>query len=129
MGYYSDVRILIEEKDFDDLYKQATTTYGEGSLLNFLDVKQRRQVTDENNNTFKYVYFGWNCIKFHFAEADFIENFVLMLEEYHIVRIGEELDDIVEYHNLNKSNVDCIQIIRGFEDPADMPNEAQRDDQ
>jgi hypothetical protein len=109
MGYYSDVRILIKEKDFNKLCKQAKQKFPD-SLMEHIDIKTTRTGKDT-----KYIYFGWDCIKFYYEEAEYIENFVKDLNDFHFVRVGEELTDIDEHYNL-QTDVDCIQIVRYFEE-------------
>jgi hypothetical protein len=84
--------------------------------MDCLDVKARRIGKDATNKEIKYIYFGWNYITFHDDESEWIKEFVRNLKDYHLVSIGEEWDDIVESYHLNKTDVDCIQIIRGFDD-------------
>jgi hypothetical protein len=120
MGYCSDVRILIEEKNFNKLCKKSKKEFPKYSFMDCIDIKQERVGKNTDNNEVKYIYFGWDCVKFYYEEAELVENFVKDLDEFHYVRIGENLDDIDEQYNLNKTDVDCIQVIRGFADPVQI---------
>jgi hypothetical protein len=116
MGYYSDIRILIEEKNFKKLCRKSKAKFPEYSFMDCIDIKQERIGKDENDREIKYIYFGWNCAKFYCEDAELIEDFVKGLDEFHYVRIGENWDDLDEHYNLNKTDVDCIQVIRRFDD-------------
>jgi hypothetical protein len=120
MGYCSDVRILIEEKNFNKLCKKSKKEFPKHSFMDCIDIKQERIGKADQDKEVKYIYFGWDCVKFYYEEAEFIENFVKDLDEFHYVRIGENLDDIDEQHNLNKTDVECIQIMRGFCEPINL---------
>jgi hypothetical protein len=113
MGYCSDVRILIEKRNFNKLRKQAKEKFPNG-YMDCLDIKEER-IGKAADKEIKYTYFGWNGVKFYDEEAEWIEQFAKNLKEFHYVRIGESWDDIDEYYNLNNA-VDCIQVIRRFDD-------------
>jgi hypothetical protein len=113
---YNDVRILIEEENFNELCKQAKAKFTNG-YMDDIDIKIKQIGITPECEKIKYVYFGWNCIRFDDEETEWIEQFVKNLNEFHFVRIGESWDDLDEHYNLNKTNVDCIQVTRCFNDP------------
>ena len=70
MGYNSDVRFLIEEKNFNRLCKKMEKHYlskpESHNLMKHLDVKQfRTGCCFESKKQIRYVYFGWNCVKWY----------------------------------------------------------------
>jgi hypothetical protein len=125
MGYCSDVRILIEEKNFNKLCEKSKKEFPKWSFMDKLDIKHKCIGKDDKGNEILYIYFGWNCVKFYYDEAELVENFVKGLDEFHYVRIGENWDDIDEYYNLNKTDVDCISVSRGFYDPIQIKTEGE----
>ena len=69
MGYYSDVAIAVQKKDY---------------------IKLRQE---------KYVVLKWQSIKWYndFEEISLIEKFLKKIPHHDFIRIGEEMDDIEEY--------------------------------
>jgi len=128
MGYRSEVRILLPEKDFNELVEKTQEFCKTNSGMSYdpdgynvfkhLDIRQERTGSDEDGNEVKYVYFGWDYIKWYDCDGlvSFIEREILELEDYHFVRIGENWDDLDEYHKLDKTDVDCIGVIRCFDE-------------
>jgi len=119
MGYRSDIRFLIPLTDYEKLKSDCKAKYGEDSYFNFLDKEEIRKSGDGK----EYMYFGWDCIKWYanmsdddYREIDDIEEAVYEFDEYQKVRIGEEYSDIEEDWNLKDSSVDCIRIIRAFDE-------------
>ena len=116
MGYGNSIRILIEERDFDRLCEESEKRFPNYYILDYLDVKQKRVGKNRNHEKTQYIYFGWNYTKFDGEEEEWIKEFILNLCDHHFVRIGEGVTDIEEYYNLNYTTVDCIQIVRGFDE-------------
>jgi len=122
MGYYSEVRILMEEESYNklcEISKAKCKTEDDYDIMASIDIKQERTGKDENDKKIKYIYFGWDNLKWyegHCEYVDLVHDFLLELDEYHFIRIGENWDDLVEDYHLNKTDVDCIGIIRGFDE-------------
>jgi len=118
MDYRSDIRILLTNKDYFDLKDECIAKYGDNSHFNKLD----REETRKDCNGKRYIYFGWDCIEWHInfnnedrKEVDLIEERLREFEEYHKVRIGEDIiEDIEEEYHLEDSLVEPIHIIRAF---------------
>jgi len=97
MGYRSDVRILIPEKDFNELCnrmrKKLLQEKINSNLLDHLCIRQVRSGTEfgENGKQVKYVYFGWDSIKWYntFTDVELIEDFLLELDDYHFIRLAK----------------------------------------
>ena len=119
MGYRSNVRILITKEDFDKLLQGCKTRNIDLLDTENLQVNTTRTGIDfETKNKIEYKYFGWDDIKWYteFEDVGYIDGFIRELDEVHFIRIGEELDDIKEFYNLERSNVECIGLIRDFEE-------------
>jgi len=124
MGYYSDIRILIEESEFYRLssklqeYYESVKDKAIYDLIQNLVIKQVRTgiTLDESKEEIRYIYFGWNDLKWYgrFRDVEIVEDFLLELDEYHYIRMGETPTDIYEVHNLEKTNVKCIEFARYF---------------
>jgi len=93
MGYRSDVRIMTTSKGWDIIQKNA-------------EACKQAQIMLENTTVFhktdEYVYLGWNDEKWY-DDFDEVQNIMNSLEEiaengedYHYVRIGEDLTDMEE---------------------------------
>jgi len=127
MGYRSEVRTILQEKDFnelsekmDDFCKKQYAQDADGyNIMKGLDIKHECTGYDEDGKETKYIYFGWDYIKWYDCDGliELFEKCLYEFDEYHFVRIGEDLSDIEEHHNLTKTDVDCIQISRHFDDP------------
>jgi hypothetical protein len=111
MGYRSDIRFLVPLEDYKRLKTTFLKKYGEDSYFNFLDKSEIRKDSDGS----EFMYFGWNSARCC-DEVYEIESAVSDLDQYHRVRIGEDWTDIDEGWNLGDSDVDCIGIIRNFEE-------------
>lgn len=120
MGYRSDVRILIKEKDFNIMEKHVKDKMKkeECYIIGNYDIKKERYTNDSKT---KFIYFGWNDIKWYsdepkeYKEVCLIDDFVKGLNDYHFVRMGEGFDDLEEFCEL-RSYIECIEIIRKFEE-------------
>jgi len=113
MGYRSDIRFLIPIENYTKLKNDCLEKYKDGSHFNFLEKEETR----EDSYKRIFVYFGWDNLKWSDdEEAEQIEAAVLDCDNYHMVRIGENWDDLDENHNLYDTDVDCIQIVRKFEE-------------
>ena len=119
MGYTSDIRFLVPLTDYAKLKGDCQIKYGDGSYFNFLDKEEIRKSAEGK----EYMYFGWNSIKWYtdmrerdYQELDDVEEAVYGFDEYQKIRIGEEYSDIESDWNLGDSSVDCIQIIRKFDE-------------
>lgn len=93
MGYYSDVAIAVQKKDYIKL-KQAIS-----SLCSAADLIEAAQKTEIQIDKEKYVVLKWQSIKWYndFEEISFIEKFLKKIPHHDFIRIGEEMDDIEEY--------------------------------
>lgn len=130
MGYYSDVRILIEQKDFNKLSRRMKKFYGENKdMLNMIevtDIKQKRTgVEYETDKKINYVYFGWDSIKWsrQYDDIGLIQDFISELDECHFMRMGETNTDVEDTHTIGKSDVECIDFCRYFADPFILDKE------
>lgn len=93
MGYYSDVAIAVQKKDYIKL-KQAIS-----SLCSAADLIEAAQKTEIQIDKEKYVVLKWQSIKWYndFEEISLIEKFLKKIPHHDFIRIGEEMDDIEEY--------------------------------
>jgi len=119
MGYSSDIRFLVPLPDYAKLKSDCQDKYGENSYFNYLEKEEIRKSDDGK----EFMYFGWDRIKWYtdmndsgYQELDDIEDAVRKFEEYHKIRIGESYDDIEEDYSLGESSVDCIGLVRAFEE-------------
>jgi len=117
MGYRSDIRFLIPITDYEKLKGDCRLKHGNNSLFTALDKKEIRKTDDGK----EFMYFGWDNIKWYtgtegYEEIDDIENAVYDCNEHHMVRIGEDNDDIEEVYNISDSDVEAIKFIRAFEE-------------
>ena len=122
MGYYSAVGISIKEKDYQKLTKNIEKCLDfEGDTTNqetIKDVKRLMACCDANYKFIPdddtkevYHYFGWDYIKWyenHFAEVDYIMDFIHSLEDYNFIRLGEDTDDIHEEINSDLYTI-CVE--------------------
>ena len=98
MGYYSDVALGLRKEDFKVMMKKV-------ELIENQDVKKEvLELIEDGKNGVKQSYTDsvllyWESIKWYesiYPEIKFIMDFIKEIEEYDYVRIGEDLDDIVE---------------------------------
>ena len=115
MGYRSDIRILIPLEDYSKLKEDCLAKYGEDSLFNYLGKEEIRRCRLET----EFSYFGWDYVKWYDCvegdgEIEDIESAVYACGNYHVVRMGENPDDLGEDYNLNGCDVEPIGYTRSF---------------
>ena len=122
MGYRSDVRVLLPEAEFNAMDAKLKAL-GKDEYLGY-EIKKYRSEDAESVKKFtpgkepvKYVYFGWDWIKWYEGDktVDIVMDAVLESENCHYVRFGEDSSDFEEIYNLD-GYVDCIEYPRGFND-------------
>jgi hypothetical protein len=95
MGYYSKVRGILLKDDYNELVKRVAVEFPKYShLFNEDDF----DILVEKKG---WVYFGWDDIKWYFAEPfeDFVEDFVRNSPKNGWLRLGEENTDIDEWED------------------------------
>jgi len=117
MGYRNDLRFLIPIENYSTLKNSCLAKHGEDSYFHSLQIEDVRNAQCGRI----FVYFGLDHVSW---DTDFtddeddekkqIEKAVLACDAYHMVRIGENWDDLDEFYNLNDTNIDCIEVIRKF---------------
>ena len=97
MGYYSDVAIAMQKKDYLTL-KQAISSLC--SAADLIEAAKKKEIQIDKE---KYVVLKWQSIKWYndFEEISFIEKFLKKIPHHDFIRIGEEMDDIEEYQGTN----------------------------
>lgn len=103
MAYYSDVRIILNKEDFEELDKIIKESELE-------DLKQYSILKSLENG--KYVYFGWNGVRWKLGCID-IQEWVVDRNEYHFVRMGYDVEDIEDYWCLFDAGL-AVEIERKF---------------
>lgn len=100
MGYYSDVAIAVQKKDYFKLKQEISSLFSDSELknksLNLIEAAQKTEIQIDKE---KYVVLKWQSIKWFndFEEISFIEKFLKKIPHHDFIRIGEEMDDIEEY--------------------------------
>ncbi len=122
MGYTSDVRVLLPEAEFNELHETlwATEYFRKYDVQCFRDEDAgmvKRYALPERE-PLRFVYFGWNCIRWSngdpFVRA--VEDAVNESSHVHFMRIGEDHSDVEEYYMLEEAFVEGISVIRHFYD-------------
>ncbi len=104
MGYYSDVAIAVQKKDYFKLKQAMSSLISDTELknksLNLIEAAQKTEIQIDKE---KYVVLKWQSIKWYndFEEISFIEKFLKKIPRHDFIRIGEEMDDIEEYQGTN----------------------------
>lgn len=111
MGYRSDVRIRLLEKDYKRLVEKFREDIVEGlrlpDLFSITELAVCRKSVQEIVGKINYtdyikeeptILFGWDCVKWYegtFEDVDFIMTFLRDSDiPYAYARIGEEYDDV-----------------------------------
>lgn len=103
MAYYSDVRIILNKEDFEELDKIIK----ESKLEQLKEYSIVKLLEDD-----KYVYFGWDAVVWKLGCID-VQEWVVDREEYHFVRMGDDVEDIEDYWKLFEVGA-VIEIERKF---------------
>lgn len=104
MGYYSDVAIAVQKKDYLKLKQAISSLCSAAELknksLNLIEAAKKKEIQIDKE---KYVVLKWQSIKWYndFEEISFIEKFLKKIPHHDFIRIGEEMDDIEEYQGTN----------------------------
>lgn len=90
MGYRSDVSLTITEEDFERLISEVKQSASE--IVKWVFNKAKKFISDD------CVTLYWEWLKWDegFDEIQFFENFYQVLDNYHFIRIGEDVDDNYE---------------------------------
>ena len=129
MGYRSDVRIRLTERDYIKLKRKFEQEIVPSIGYNLfekthLDVCKHLEsvrcwkVTDDGEDIEikeDCVYFGWNWVKWYegYKDVSFIMNFIQDCDQYAFCRIGEDISGDVEIH---ERNMDMIGFYYAFDE-------------
>ena len=129
MGYRSDVRIRLTERDYEKLKRKFEQEIVPSIGYNLFDTKHLDvckhlenvhcwKVTDDGEDieeTHDCVFFGWNWLKWYdgYKEVDFIMNFLQDCDHYAFCRIGESGEGDIETY---EKNMDMIGFYYAFEE-------------
>lgn len=129
MGYRSDVRIRLTERDYKKLKRKFEQEIVPSIDYNLFDKKNLDvykeienvpcwKVTDDGEDieeTHDCVFFGWNSVKWYdgYKDVDFIMDFLDECDYYAFCRIGESSEGDVETH---ERNMDMIGFYYAFEE-------------
>lgn len=128
MGYYSEVGIIIKEKDYQKLTKRIEKVKTEDEKLYENLLWTTIKGVDDSyvvETSFgydpvlaeEYRILHWDNIKWYennFPEVDYIMNFVRDLDCYQYIRLGEDVDD-TEFES--HGDIDMMYINRNIELP------------
>lgn len=120
MGYRSDVRIRLTEKDFERLKREYENEIKD-NLFQCLDIETHYKAFVQNEETDEWseidtVYFGWNYVKWYegYNDVNFIMKFIRSGCPSAYTRIGENIDDIEqEYHMMDDIPIRILFDDRG----------------
>ena len=120
MGYRNDIRVLLPKKNFNALDKKLRKM----EFFPEYDIKSFRnedadavKLYSPKRKPIQFVYFGWDYIKWGNDElVEAVEDAVFESEYYHFIRIGEEYSDIEESYGLEDAFINCISVVRYFDD-------------
>lgn len=102
MGYYSDVYIAVKKKDYIDLLERINSDKfkfiinDEEKCENIRNLINHAKITEKCFSNPEYIEMYLEHIKWFvsFVEVDFINKWLEEIEDYDIVTIGDEFDDV-----------------------------------
>ncbi len=123
MGYRSEVRVLLPEEEFNAMDKKLSALE-DGKPYRY-EIKQIRLEYDSNEpgkTPKKYVYFGWDWIKWddEYEDVRIVSETIEESEDCQFMRFGEDMDDTDAIYKL-EGNVEGIGYRRGFDDEEEKP--------
>lgn len=93
MGYRSDVRVILKKEDYEELVKKMNEFYERRDYKCRMFDEDEVIVFSQNE---KWVKFGWDFVKWYesYEDINMIMNFITNCEQYHYMRLGEEIGDL-----------------------------------
>lgn len=117
MGYYSEVKIVMKESDYQEMKARVDYYTNKEDLQYFLEMATEKYHTLDKDTRLAIVHWDWvKWDAYYNKEVEFIYNYLRELNEqgkpYKMVRIGGDVDDIEILDSWGIDGDNCCDIIR-----------------